>query len=118
MSFTPRDLARLGQLYLHNGVCDGVQVISRQWIQQTLIPRNQTNSTWGDFKSVNYGYLWWNNYQSPDSIFMAAGFAGQFVFVVPSKNMVIVTIGNDNYSIDQSSANETVIIGIAKKYFF
>lgn len=118
MSFTPRDLARLGQLYLHNGVCDGVQVVSRQWVQQTLIPRNQTNTTWGDLPSVNYGYLWWNNYQPPDSIFMAAGFAGQFVFVVPSKNMVIVTIGNDNYPIDQASANETVIIGIAKKYFF
>jgi CubicO group peptidase (beta-lactamase class C family) len=118
MTFTPRDLARLGQLYLHNGICDGVQVVSRQWVQQTLIARNQINSTWGDFKSVNYGYLWWNNYQAPDSIFMAAGFAGQFVFVVPSKNMVIVTIGNDNYSTAQASENETVIIGIARKYFF
>jgi CubicO group peptidase (beta-lactamase class C family) len=118
MRFTPRDLARLGQLYLHNGTIDGAQIISRQWIQQTLVPRNSKNRTWGDLQSVNYGYLWWNNYDSADSLFMAAGFAGQFVFVIPAKNMIIVSIGNDNYSSDQASLNEVVMIGILNKYFF
>ena len=118
MMFTPRDLARLGQLYLHNGSIDGTQIVSSQWIQQTLIPRNQTNLIWGDLTSVNYGYLWWNNYGGRDSVFMAAGFGGQFIFVVPARNMVIVTIGNDNVTSDQANVNEAVIIGIAKKYFF
>jgi CubicO group peptidase (beta-lactamase class C family) len=118
MMYTPRDLARFGQLYLHNGLIDGKQIISKQWIQQTLLPRNPTNSTWGDLSSVNYGYLWWNNYSAQDSIFMAAGFAGQFIFIVPAKNMVIVTIGDDNPSEAQASLNETVVIGILKKYFF
>jgi CubicO group peptidase (beta-lactamase class C family) len=118
MMFTPRDLARLGQLYLHNGNIDGTQIISRQWIQQTLISRNPSNRTWGDLQSVNYGYLWWNNYDSRDSLFMAAGFAGQFVFVIPAKNMVIVTIGDDNLSTDQASINEGVMIGILNKYLF
>ena len=118
MMFTPRDLARLGQLYLHNGVIDGTQIISRQWIQQTLVPRNPSNRTWGDFQSVNYGYLWWNNYDSRDSLFMAAGFAGQFVFVIPAKNMIIVTIGDDNASTAQASINETIMIGILTKYLF
>ncbi|MCX6134330.1 MAG: serine hydrolase [Ignavibacteriales bacterium] len=118
MSFTPRDLARLGQLYLHNGMIDGTQIVSRQWIQQTLVPRNSANHAWGDLPSVNYGYLWWNNYDSRDSIFMAAGFAGQFVFVIPAKNMIIVTIGDDNVTTEQASYFETVMIGILKKYFF
>lgn len=119
MMFTPRDLARLGQLYLHNGTIDGRQIISRQWIQQSLVPRLSTNQTWGYLPTVNYGYLWWNNYDSRDSLFMAAGFAGQFIFVVPSKNMVIVTIGDDNVTtIDQASLNENILIGILHKYFF
>jgi CubicO group peptidase (beta-lactamase class C family) len=118
MMFTPRDFARLGQLYLHNGNIDGTQIVSRQWIQQTLIPRNSANRPWGDLQSVNYGYLWWNNYDTRDSLFMAAGFAGQFVFVIPAKNMIIVTIGDDNVSTEQASLNEDIIIGILNKYLF
>jgi CubicO group peptidase (beta-lactamase class C family) len=118
MRFTPRDLARFGQLYLHNGTIDGTQIISRQWIQQTLIPRNLTNQTLSELQSVNYGYLWWNNYDSRDSLFMAAGFAGQFVFVIPAKNMVVVTVGNDDASTDHASINENILIGLLKKYLF
>jgi CubicO group peptidase (beta-lactamase class C family) len=118
MRFTPRDLARFGQLYLHNGLIDGVQVISRQWIQQTLVPHNSQNSSTGDLTFVNYGYLWYNNYGSQDSIFMAAGFGGQFVFVVPAKNMVIVTIGDDLATTQQASLNQIAVVSILKKYFF
>ena len=115
--FSPRDLARFGQLYLHNGLIDGKQIVSRAWIQQSLIPRNQQPLVWGDFASVNYGFLWWNNYSSQDSLFMASGFAGQFIIVVPAKNMVIVTIGEDNVSATQADVNERKVIGIVRKYF-
>ena len=117
MAFTPRDLARFGQLYLHNGLIDGKEIISTQWIRETLVPRNGSNSTWGDLQSVNYGYLWWNNYGGRDSLFMALGFAGQFIIVVPAKNMIIVTTGDDNVTTNQGGLNEDVIIGIVKKYF-
>jgi CubicO group peptidase (beta-lactamase class C family) len=117
MAFTPRDLARLGQLYLHNGLIDGRQIIGNQWIRETLVPRNRSNLTWGDLQSVNYGYLWWNNYDSRDSLFMAAGFAGQFIIVVPAKNMIIVTTGDDNVTTNQGGSNGDIILGIVKKYF-
>jgi CubicO group peptidase (beta-lactamase class C family) len=115
--YTARDLARLGQLYLKNGMVDGKQIVSKAWIQQTLVPRNQQPLVWGDFTSVNYGYQWWNNYSAQDSLFMAAGFAGQFVFVVPARNMVIVVTGNDNVTTTQAGINEIVVIGIVKRYF-
>jgi CubicO group peptidase (beta-lactamase class C family) len=115
--YTSRDLARFGQLYLKNGQIDGQRIVSGSWIQQTLLPRNQQSLTWGDFTSVNYGYLWWNNYTPQDSVFMAGGFAGQFIFVVPARNMIIVTTANDNISTVQAGINETTIIGIVKKYF-
>jgi CubicO group peptidase (beta-lactamase class C family) len=118
MMFTPRDLARFGQLYLHNGTIDGTQIVSQHWIQQTLVPRNASNLAWADLPSVNYGYLWWNNFDTRDSLFMAAGFAGQFVFVIPAKNMIIVTIGDDNVTTGQASLSENIVIGILRKYFF
>lgn len=118
MMFTPRDLARFGQLYLHNGTIDGTQIVSRQWIQQTLIPRNTSNLDWADLQSVNYGYLWWNNYDTRDSLFMAAGFGCEFIFVIPAKNMIIVTIGDDNVTSNQASINQNVLIGILSKYLF
>jgi CubicO group peptidase (beta-lactamase class C family) len=117
MAFTPRDLARFGQLYLHDGLVDGRQIISSRWIRQTLIPRNESNSTWGALQSVNYGYLWWNNYDSRDSLFMAVGFAGQFIIVLPARNMVIVTTGNGNVTTSQASLNEDTILGIVARYF-
>ena len=116
--YTPRDLARIGQLYLHNGFVDGKQIVSKEWIQQSIIPRNQQPFVQGDLSSENYGYMWWTNYSVQDSVFFAGGFAGQFIFVVPAKNMVIVTIGNDNVTTNQASTDEITIINIAKKYFF
>ena len=117
MWFTPRDLARFGQLYLHNGLIDGKQIVPSDWIQKSLVPRNQQESTWGGFSTVNYGYLWWNNYDAQDSVFMAAGYAGQFIFVVPAQKMVIVTIGYDDVTTAQADVQETTIIDIVKRYF-
>jgi CubicO group peptidase (beta-lactamase class C family) len=117
MAFTPRDLARFGQLYLHNGLVDNKQVLSARWIQETLVPRLSSNGTWGDLKAINYGYLWWNNYDSRDSLFMAVGFAGQFIMVVPAKNMIIVTTADGNVTTSQAGVNVNAIIAVIKKYF-
>jgi hypothetical protein len=48
---------------------------------------------------------------------MASGFAGQAIYVVPAKNIVIVMIGGNEVTQAQGDANELVIIGIVKKYF-
>jgi len=117
MRLTPRDLARFGQLYLHNGFIDGKQIVPRAWIQQSITPRNGQNAVKGDFSSINFGYLWWTNCDGRDSLIIASGFAGQAIYVVPAKNIVIVTIGDSEVTQAQGDANELVIIGIVKKYF-
>jgi CubicO group peptidase (beta-lactamase class C family) len=117
MRLTPRDLARLGQLYLHNGLIDGKQIVPRAWVQQSITPRNAQNSVKGDLSSINFGNLWWTNYDGRDSLFVALGFGGQAIYVVPAKNIVIVTIGDSEVPQAQGNANERVIIGIVKKYF-
>ncbi len=84
-----RDMARLGQLWLNNGLWDDKQLIDRQYIKDATTP------------SVNnpaYGYLWWLNSslrvkKAPASMFYAAGAFGQYSFVLPEQNMVIATMG-------------------------
>jgi len=92
MVFTSRNMAKFGLLYLNNGLHDGKQIISSQWISETLQPYSNTGWGWGsDFEEAGYGFLWYvgkmNNYQ----IYFAAGHGGQFILNVPKLNMVIVT---------------------------
>ena len=118
MRFTPRDLARFGQLYLHQGYLDGKQIVPWSWIQQSLLPRNRSNSVKGDLALLNFGYCWWTNYGGGDSLFAALGYGGQAIYVVPARSMVIVTIADDSVSQQQAEENELAFIAIVKKYFF
>jgi len=118
MRFTPRDLARFGQLYLHQGYIDGKQIVPPSWIQQSLVPRNRYNSVKGDLAALNFGYLWWTNYAGVDSLFAALGYGGQVILVVPARSMIIVTVADDAVSREQAEENELAIIAIVRKYFF
>ncbi len=81
MSLSPMDLARFGQLYLDGGG----DVLSQRWVEQSLTPR--TRSPWsGD----EYGYGWFIRDTGVDRYFYGRGYGGQFVFVLPSSNRVVV----------------------------
>jgi CubicO group peptidase (beta-lactamase class C family) len=118
MRFTPRDLARFGQLYLHKGYLGGKQIVPRSWIEQSLTPRNRYNSVKGDLASLNFGYLWWTSIGGGDSLFAAFGYGGQAIYVVPSRSMIIVTIADDTVARLQAEENELAVLAIVRKYFF
>ena len=80
----PHDMAKIGYLYLNNGLWDGNQIISSRWI-------NVSTSKFIDTTLLpGYGYHWW--IASPDA-YVAAGNKGQFIMVVPDKNIVAVFTG-------------------------
>jgi len=89
-----RDLARFGQLYLQNGVWDGEQLISGEWIDFVRTPAPATAQT-GNF----YGGQWWlvpdDRKDVPADAYATAGNRGQYVIVVPSHDVVIVRRGLD-----------------------
>ena len=116
MSFTARDLARFGALYLHNGALDGQQIVPGSWVNESLKPRNVTGSFWGSFPNVNYGYSWWMQFSAEDSVFMAAGYAGQFIMNIPRYNMTIVTTANSDIAPSASDAQFNSIIDIVAQY--
>jgi CubicO group peptidase (beta-lactamase class C family) len=91
---TPRDMAKLGQLFLDSGEWKGQQLVSRQWVKEA------TSTFIGDEdRADGYGYHWWTaryRIEGDDiRIYFARGSGGQYIFVVPQVNAVIVfTSGN------------------------
>lgn len=96
---TANDLARLGQLYLNDGVWNGERLLPEGWRDYVSDPSGpQPEGTdWG------YGAGWWtfrrpdgNAFEGiPDDAFAARGNRGQYVVVVPSRRVVIVRRGED-----------------------
>jgi CubicO group peptidase (beta-lactamase class C family) len=81
LNITPRDMAKLGYLYLNDGVWEGKQVLSSDWVH-TATARH-INGGFG------YGYQWWN--YAPPNTYMAMGRAGQIIFVAPDMDLIVVT---------------------------
>jgi CubicO group peptidase (beta-lactamase class C family) len=85
MSLRPRDLLRFGRLYLNGGLWNGEQILSRAWI----------DASWGRYarspwNGNGYGYFWWNRSLSDEETYFAWGYGGQFLFVIPRLELVVV----------------------------
>lgn len=92
----PRDLAKFGTLYLRNGIWEGEEIISQEWVRksiQPLVPLADWHLGWAD----DYGYLWWMmDYFVNGSVyhsFKALGWGGQQITVFPELDMVVVFTG-------------------------
>jgi CubicO group peptidase (beta-lactamase class C family) len=117
MGFTPRDMAKYGNLYLHGGQFNGRQVIPTQWIEQSLTNyTNWQNLTWGDVHNYNYGYLWWMGEISGARVYFALGHGGQLIVIVPAAEMVIVTSANPDIDWDVADEHERAILHVVAQY--
>jgi CubicO group peptidase (beta-lactamase class C family) len=81
---TPESAAKMGYLWLHQGNWNGQQIVSRDWVLDSV--RRHSIKVGHD---SGYGYGWWIN----DSHYFAAGRGGQTIRVIPALNMVLVTTG-------------------------
>jgi CubicO group peptidase (beta-lactamase class C family) len=88
ISLHPHDMAKLGFLFLHKGQWEGKQIVSRRWVKEAT--RVQVETPAEDWDP--YGYGWWI---VPDikEVYRADGRGGQYIFVLPQWNMIVVTTG-------------------------
>jgi CubicO group peptidase (beta-lactamase class C family) len=83
------DLAKIMLLFHHNGVWDGKQIVSADWVKASLAPSVTANARSG----VKYGFKWWlypYGKDDPRLAFGGSGFGGQLPVVIPDYDIVIV----------------------------
>ena len=83
LQIAPRDMAKLGYLYLQDGYWDGKQLVSSNWVEAATQKHTETDSLLG------YGYQWWV-YPSFGA-YTALGLSGQTIFVIPESDLIVVT---------------------------
>jgi CubicO group peptidase (beta-lactamase class C family) len=86
MYLTPREMLRFGALYLNGGKVGNRQVIPSQWIDSSWTER--TVSPWNGHR---YGYGWWTRTAQRHTVRFAWGYGGQYIFVVPELELIVVT---------------------------
>jgi CubicO group peptidase (beta-lactamase class C family) len=84
-SATLRDFGRFGLFVLGGGVAGGDSILPEGWIQEATTPKQLRDGT-----RLEYGYLWW---PGRDGAFMAMGIHGQYIYVNPRANVVVVAWG-------------------------
>jgi CubicO group peptidase (beta-lactamase class C family) len=90
----PRDMAKLGQLFLDGGQWKGTQIVSSQWVNEAT-----TTFIGNELSESGYGYNWWTARETINDveirIYMAWGNGGQFIFVIPALNAVVAFTGGN-----------------------
>jgi CubicO group peptidase (beta-lactamase class C family) len=81
------DLAKIGYLYLHNGSWDGKQMVSKGWVKESLTPYIHAE------ENFQYGFKWWLYPLNGKFVWMARGFGGQELMVLPEENLIAVFTG-------------------------
>jgi CubicO group peptidase (beta-lactamase class C family) len=86
LALSPRDMAKFGYLYLHNGVWEDEQLVPAEWVEWTTSAQDGKD---------DYGYQWWRLIDGETEeyypAFAARGYAGDNIFVLPELDMVVVT---------------------------
>jgi CubicO group peptidase (beta-lactamase class C family) len=103
MLMTPRQMLAFGQLYLDRGRVNGRQVVSEEWIDRSFVTR--ARSFWSD---QEYGYGWWMRELGGHRAYFAWGFGGQYIFVVPSLDLVVVSTSSSTVAEDRRSHRRNV----------
>lgn len=99
-----RDFAKIGRLYMNKGIWNGKQIVSQKWVEEST--KLDTSEGSANF----YQYQWW--LPTPNEDFMAEGILGQFVYVNPAKDLIIVRLGKN-----EGKANWwTIFKSLAKAY--
>ncbi len=97
---TARDMARLGLLYLNDGVWEGKRLLPKGWASYVAAPDGpQPGPGRSGATPPGYGAQFWlynERHGLPDGVYAARGNRGQYLFIVPSQNTLVIRRGFDD----------------------
>lgn len=97
LSVALEDYARFARLYLHEGSYNGEQILSKQWVKDSMDISEEYAKPGANsdaYNVIGYGYQWWIP-EGKEEEFMAIGVYGQWIYVNPSKGVIIVKTSAD-----------------------
>ncbi|RLE03091.1 MAG: hypothetical protein DRJ13_04865 [Bacteroidetes bacterium] len=103
LQMLPRDMAKIGQLVLNDGRWGDLQLVPKEWIQESTRPHL------AESEYFDYGYHWWLRsasnkawWDKPEirsnaghEMVIALGFGGQYIMIIRDLNLVVVTTASD-----------------------
>ncbi|MEI7524618.1 MAG: serine hydrolase [Mariniphaga sp.] len=94
-----RDWARFGLLYFNNGIWKGDTILPKGWVNYTRTPAADSKGEYG-------AQFWLNSSKTlpdaPDDLFYCDGHRGQRIFIIPSRNLVVVRLGFSEEGFDHN----------------
>jgi hypothetical protein len=87
LELLPRDMAKLGYLWLHHGAWNGRQILSAEYLRQATLPLAVAND------HAEYGLGFWVYSHRDPPMYEALGRGGQRISVTPEKNLIVVLTG-------------------------
>ncbi len=111
-----RDFARWGQLVLNKGVWNNDTLISPEYVKQATTPASYLTDETGN--GINYyGYQWWVQHFDGFEVPYMRGILGQYVFVMPNHNAVVVRLGRKRSAekTDHHPNDSYMYLEVAKK---
>jgi CubicO group peptidase (beta-lactamase class C family) len=101
-----RDMAKFGSVFLHGGEYQGDQVISANWVMDSIqrysegIKRGgEISSKYGSFRDLGYGYQWWSARVGKHNFNYAAGHGGNYIILLDELDMIIVTTADPMHGV-------------------
>ncbi|WP_441000838.1 serine hydrolase domain-containing protein [Fodinibius sp. SL11] len=88
MALTPEDMIKIGQMMLNGGQYKGQQIVSKKWVADSFKTYTRSN-----FNPYDYGYMWWNKSVGNYKVYFAWGFGGQYIFMIPDLDAIVVLTG-------------------------
>jgi CubicO group peptidase (beta-lactamase class C family) len=110
MALRPAGMVKIGQMVMNDGVYQGKQIVSEDWLRDSF--RTYTRS---NFNPYNYGYMWWKKAVGSFQVHFAWGFGGQYIFMVPELNAVVVLTGSLQNANQSRSYKEPVFSLLREK---
>ena len=89
LCLSAKDEAKLGELVLNDGVYQGKQIISKEWIKEMLTPRQKLGMMFG---YMEYGYLWYKPYKDKE-VYAAIGDSGNIIYINKERNVSVGITG-------------------------
>ncbi len=125
LHLTARDAAKFGLLYLNDGEYQGEQIISADWVRESL--QSYTQDAFTEmagkkigryFRDIGYGYQWWSATVGDHHVDYAAGHGGQLIVLLDEYDMVIVTTADPFYLVHtgESWKNEKACFDLVGRF--